>query len=122
VVCNIANPFYEGENWFSLKSIQHGHYFNEVRVPDMRYISIDRVQDFDPLQGIAWWQETHVIEVQDGVHIFQERERLRLFTYWDVLHYLQVAGFKDIKCYPDWLIKPPRKPKAEWLVFVARKD
>jgi 2-polyprenyl-3-methyl-5-hydroxy-6-metoxy-1,4-benzoquinol methylase len=48
MVCNIANPFYEGENWFSLKSIQHGHYLQEIRVPGMRYTSIDRVQDFDP--------------------------------------------------------------------------
>jgi 2-polyprenyl-3-methyl-5-hydroxy-6-metoxy-1,4-benzoquinol methylase len=122
MVCNIANPFYDGENWFSLKSTQHGHYFAETRVPDMRYISIDRVQDFDPLNGVVWWQETHVVEVPDGVHIFQEHERLRLFTYWEMLHYLQVTGFKEIKCYPDWETKPPKKPKAEWLVFVSRKD
>jgi len=122
VVCNVANPFYEGENWFSLKSIQLGHYFQEVRVPGMRYISIDRVQDFDPLKGVAWWQETHVIEVPDGVHIFQEHERLRLLTYWDMLRYLQATGFKEIKCYPDWKTKPPKKPKAEMLVFVSRKD
>lgn len=85
----------------------------------MRYISIDRVQDFDLLHGIAWWQETHVIETPDGVNIFRERERLRLFTYWDILHYLQTAGFKQITCYPDWKTKPPKKPKADWLVFVA---
>jgi SAM-dependent methyltransferase len=122
MVCNIANPFYNGENWFSLKSIQQGHYFNEVRVPNMRFVSIDQVQDFDPLHGVAWWQETHIIEAPDGMHIFRERERLRLFTYWDILHYLQAAGFKQNKCYPDWKIKPPKKPKAEWLVFVSRKD
>jgi SAM-dependent methyltransferase len=122
MVCNIANPFYDGENWFSLKSIQRGHYFNEIRVPGMRYISIDQVQDFDPLHGVAWWQETHIIDASDGMHIFRERERLRLFTYWDILHYLQAAGFKQNKCYPDWKIKPPKKPKAEWLVFVSRKD
>jgi SAM-dependent methyltransferase len=122
IVCNIANPFYEGENWFSLKSIQQGRYFNEVRVPGMRCISIDRVQDFDPLHGVAWWQETHVIEASDGVHIFRDRERLRLFTYWDILHYLQVAEFKETKCYPDWKTEPSKKPKAEWLVFVSRKD
>jgi SAM-dependent methyltransferase len=121
MVCNIANPFYKGENWFSLKSIQ-GHYFREIRVPSMRYISIDRVQDFDPLHGVAWWQETHVIETPDGVHIFRERERLRLLTYWEILYYLQAAGFKEIKCYPDWKTKPPKKPKAEMLIFVSRKD
>jgi SAM-dependent methyltransferase len=122
LVCNIANPFYDGENWFSLKSIQHGHYLQEVHVSGMRFISIDRVQDFDPLQGVAWWQETHVIEASDGVHVFRERERLRLLTYWDILHYLHVAGFKEIRCYPDWKINPLKKPKAEMLVFVSRKD
>jgi SAM-dependent methyltransferase len=122
MVCNTANPFYDGENWFSLKSVQRGHYFNEAPVPGMRHLSIDQVQDFDPLQGVAWWQETHVIEAPDGTHIFRERERLRLFTYWDILHYLQVAGFKQNKCYPDWEIKSPKKPRAEWLVFVSRKD
>jgi SAM-dependent methyltransferase len=122
LVCNIANPFYDGENWFSLKSIQKGHYFNEVCVPEMRFISVDQVQDFDPLHGVAWWQETHIVEAPDGMRIFRERERLRLFTYWDLLHYLQAAGFKETKCYPDWKIRSAKKPKAEWLVFVSRKD
>jgi SAM-dependent methyltransferase len=122
MVCNIPNPLYEGETWFSLKTIQKGHYFQEARFPSVRCSSIDRVQDFDPLHGVAWWQETHVIEAPDGVHVFRDRERLRLFTYWDILHYLETAGFKQIKCYPDWKIKPPKKPKAEWLVFVSRKD
>jgi len=122
MVCDIANPFYDGENWYSLKSIYRGHYFGETRVPGMRSISIDRVQDFDPLHGVASWIETHVIEVPEGVHIFREHEHRRLLTYWDILHYLQVAGFKEIRCYPDWKIKPPKKPEAEWLVFVSRKD
>lgn len=122
MVCNIANPFYDGENWFSLKSIQRGHYFRETVVPGMRSISIDQVEDFDPIHGVALWNETHVIEVPDGVHIFREHEHLRLLTYWDVLHYLQIAGFKEIKCYPDWKTKPSKKPKAEWLIFVSRKD
>jgi SAM-dependent methyltransferase len=123
LVCNIANPFYDGENWFSLKSIQRGHCFGETRVLGMRSIGIDRVvEDFDPLHGVALWNETIVIETPDDVHIFREHEHLRLFTYWDILHYLQVAGFKEVKCYPDWKIKPPKKPKAEWLVFVSRKD
>jgi SAM-dependent methyltransferase len=122
MICNTANPFYDGENWFSLKSIQRGHYFGETRVPGMRSIGIDRVQDFDPIHGVASWNETLVIEAPDGMHIFREHEHTRLLTYWDALHYLQAAGFKEIKCYPDWKIKPSRKPKAEWLVFVSRKD
>jgi SAM-dependent methyltransferase len=121
MICNVANPFHKGDDWFSLKRIHQGQYFHETRVSGMRYISIDRIQDFDPLQGVAWWQETHVIQAEDGVHIFRDRERVRLFTYWDILRYLQAAGFKEIKCYPDWKTKPPKKPKADWLVFVARK-
>ena len=122
IVCNIANPYYDGENWFSLKSIQKGHYINEVCVPRMRFISIDRTQDFDPVHGVAWWNETHIIETPEGTHVFRERECFRLLNYWNALHYLEDAGFKQIKCYPDWRIKPTKKPKAEWLVFVARKD
>jgi hypothetical protein len=74
------------------------------------------------MHGVAWWQETSTIETNDGIHIFRDRERLRLFTYWDMVHYLQSAGFKEVKCYPDWKTNPPKKPKAETLVFVARKD
>jgi SAM-dependent methyltransferase len=122
IICNIANPFYDGENWFSLRSIQRRHYFRETVVPNMHYISIDRIEDFDSLHGLALWNETHIIETKDGVHIFKEHEHLRLLTYWDILHYLQTAGFKYIKCYPDWKIKSTKKPKAEWLVFVSRKE
>ncbi len=121
LVCNTANPFYKGDNWLSLRSVLQGHYSGEARIPGMQYLSIDRVRDFDPLHGVAWWQETTVVKTKDGVHIFRDRERLRLFTYWDILHYLQLAGFEEIKCYPDWETKPPRKPKAEMLVFVSRK-
>ncbi len=82
----------------------------------------DRVENLDEVRGVTWWKETSVIEAPDGTHVFRDRERMRLFTYWDILHYLQIAGFKEIKCYPDWKIKSPRKPKADWLVFVARKN
>jgi SAM-dependent methyltransferase len=121
IVCNIANPYYDGENWFSLKSIQRGHYINEVCVPGMRFISVDQVQDFDPVHGVAWWNETHIVETPEGTHVYRERERFRLLTYWEILHYLQAADFKEIKCYPDWKIRPTKKPKAELLVFVAKK-
>lgn len=122
LVCNIANPFYDGENWFSLKSVQRGHYFSDIRVRNMRLISIDKLEHFDPLHGVAWWQETHVVEASQGIRVFQEHERLRLFTYWDILHYIQSVGFCETKCYPDWETKVSEKPKAEWLVFVSRKD
>ncbi len=88
----------------------------------MRFISVDQVEDFDSVKGAVWWQETHIIETPEGTSVFREHERLRLLTYWDTLRYLQAAGFKQIKCYLDWKTKPLRKPKAEWLVFVSRKD
>jgi SAM-dependent methyltransferase len=122
LVCNVGNPFYAGKGWFSLQTIYKGLKVVEDRVPGIHSTEVIRLRDFDPMYGVAWWQETSIIEAPDGVHIFRDRERLRLFTYWDILHYLQVAGFKDIKCYPDWKTNPPKKPKAETLVFVSRKD
>jgi len=122
LICNIGNPFFDGKHWFSLRVIHEGRTVHDTRVRGMRYMELDRVQDFDPVHGVAWWLETSIIEAPDGMHIFRDRERLRLFTYWDILHYLQVAGFKEIKCYPDWKTKPPEKPKAETLIFVSRKD
>ena len=122
LICNIGNPFHKGKGWSSLKVIHEGHNVHEIRVRGMRYIGIDHVQDFDPTHGVVWWQETSVIETPDGIHIFRDRERLRLFTYWDILHYLQATGFKEIQCYADWKSKPPKRPKAETLVFVSRKD
>jgi SAM-dependent methyltransferase len=122
LICNVQNPFSERKDWCSLKAIHQGYHVQETRVPGMRYTDVDRVQDFDPVHGVVWWQETSVIEASDGTHVFRDRERLRLFTYWDILHYLQVTGFKEIKCYLDWKIKTPRKPKAEGLIFVSRKD
>jgi SAM-dependent methyltransferase len=122
MICNIGNPFYEGEDWYSLKVIHQGHHSLETRVRGMRYTSIDRVQEFDRVHGVVWWQEKSIIEAPDGTHVFRDRERLRLLSYWDITHYLQLAGFKEIRCYPDWEVKPPKKPKAKELIFVSRKD
>jgi len=122
LVCNIGNPFRQGKGWYSLKMIFEGLIIQEERTSDMHVMEIARLVDFDPMYGMAWWQETSIIESPDGIHVFRDREHLRLFTYWDILHYIQVAGFKEIKCYPDWLINPPKKPKAARLVFVSRKD
>jgi SAM-dependent methyltransferase len=122
LICNIGNPFYDGKDWFSLKEIHKGHRVSERRFRGMKFTTIDRIQDFDPVHGVAWWQEKSIIEDPDGIHIFRDRERLRLFTYWDILHYLQEVGFKEIKCYIDWKIQPVKKPKEEKIIFVSRKD
>jgi len=116
LICNIYNPLSERAH-----ARLQGYHVEEARVRGMRYMNIDRMEDFDPVHGVTWWKETSVVETSDGVHVFRGRERFRLFTYWDILHYLQAAGFKEIKCHPDWKIKPPRKPEAERLIFVSRK-
>jgi len=121
LVCNIYNPLYEGKGWFS-DVIHKGLYVEESHARGIRITTINRLQNFEPIQGVAWEKETSIIEAPDGIHIFRDRERVRLFTYWDILHYLQVAGFKETKSYPDWKTKPPKKPKAKMLIFVSRKD
>jgi SAM-dependent methyltransferase len=122
LVCNIGNPFCLSKKWFSPKGIADGLFVNEDKVVGIEDTEIVRLREYDPIRGVAWWQETSIIKAPDGTHIFKDKERIRLLTYWDLTRYLQEAGFKDIKCYPDWKTKPPKKPKAEWLVFVARKD
>jgi len=121
LVCNIGNPFHESERWYSLKKIFEGLLFEEAQASDLHVMEVGRLVDFDPMYGVAWWQVTSIVEASDGIHVFRDREHLRLLTYWDILHYLQVAGFEEIKCYIDWLTNPPKKPKAIRLVFVSRK-
>lgn len=120
LVCNIFNAFYSDKGEFS-DVFYRGLWTEEIRASSISNIGITRLEDFDRVHGVAWFGETNIIEVKDGTHVFRDRERVRLFTYWDVLRYLRDAHFREIKCYPDMKIKPARKPKAEELVFVARK-
>jgi SAM-dependent methyltransferase len=117
MICNAFNPVSEQAHM-----LMQGYHVQETRARGIRCMDTDRVEDFDQVRGVTWWEETSVIEASDGIHVFRDHERMRLFTYWDILHYLQSAGFTEIKCYPGWKIKSPRKPKAAWLVFVARKN
>jgi SAM-dependent methyltransferase len=54
LICNTGNPFFNGEKWYSLRVIRRGHNTQEIRVPGIRQTSFSRVQDFDPLRGVAW--------------------------------------------------------------------
>lgn len=120
LVCNIFNPFYTDKGEFS-DLLFRGIHVDEVRASDVRFTSVNRLESFDRIHGVAWIQETSIIEAPDGKHIFRDKERIRLLTYWDILHYLRTAGFTKIECYPDMKAKPPRNPKAEELAFIARK-
>ena len=120
LVCNIFNPFTTSENWIA-NLIKGGYRVNENKARGIRFLEIEKPSDFDPVHGVVWLDETSVIEAPDGHHVFQDRERVRLFTYWDAMHYLNVAGFDNVEAYPDWSTKHERKAKAEQIIFVARK-
>lgn len=120
LICNIFNPFYTEKGEFS-DLLFKGSHVGETRAPGIHYISIDRLESFDRVHGVAWTRATSIIDAADGKHIFQDKERIRLLTYWDLLHYLQKAGFTKIECYPDMKTKTPKNPKAEELAFIARK-
>ncbi len=120
VVCNIYNPFTKGENWIS-DPVRCGPRVYESKAGGIRWLSVTKPTDFDPVQGVAWIEETTVIEGPDGRHVFRDRERARLLTYWDVTRYLHDTGFRKVEVYPDWSTQPKRRPKAEQLIFVARK-
>ncbi len=120
LVCNIFNPFYTEKGEFS-DLLFRGLHVDEARASGIRNTSIDRLQSFDRVHGVMWVQETSVVEAPDGKHVFRDKERVRLLTYWDLLHYLRTAGFTKVECYPDMKIKQSENPKAEELAFVARK-
>jgi SAM-dependent methyltransferase len=120
LVCNIFNPYYSEKGEFS-DVLYRGIWTGETRAPGILNLGITRLEDLDRVHGVAWFGETSIIEADDGTHVFRDRERVRFFTYWDLSRYLRDAGFREIKCYPDMKIKPPRRPKGEELVFVAQK-
>jgi len=118
LVCNVFNPF--SINWIT-NMIKEGYNINEYRIKGIRFLEIEKPRDFDPIKGTVWEEETTVIEAPDGHHVFHDRERVRLLTYWDAMHYLHAVGFDNVEAYADWLTKHERKAKAQQIIFVARK-
>jgi hypothetical protein len=100
-------------NHESITSDRHGR--------GIRITGIEKLEDFDPILGAGWDHTTSIIEAPDGSHVLRDKERFRLFTYWDIVRYLRDAGFKTIGHYADWNPKPIKKPLADQIVFVARK-
>jgi len=120
LVCNHFNPFSKGKNYL-MEAWRSGHFYSESRAPGIRITEIEGLTDYDAVKGVVWSDDMTVIEAPDGRHVFRDRERMRLLTYWDLKRYLGDSGFKTVRSYPDWNLKPKRKPKAEQIVFVARK-
>jgi len=119
-VCNIYNPFTVGKTWV-VDAMRNRDSVEEQRARGIRITEVQRTHDYDPVRGVVWVDETTVIEADDDRHVFRDKERARLLTYWDIGHYLESAGFGEIECYPDWKVKQAKKPKAEQLVFVVRR-
>ena len=119
-VCNIYNPFSPGEGWLGAL-LRDEPRVEENSVPGLSIRTTERRGEWDPVRGVAWLEETMEVEGRDGRQVFEDRERIRLFTYWDVLALLNAAGFRSIDCYPDWRSKPRKQPKAQELVFVSQR-
>ncbi len=120
LVCNIYNAFGLGRS--EARMLTNSDYLvTEARGRGIRITRIQRLKDYDPVLGLGWVHATDIIEAPDGRHVFRDRERFRFFTYWDIMHFLNGSGFKTPNIYTDWKTKPITKPKAEQLVFVARK-
>ncbi len=119
-VCNVFNPL-SLERSGSGALIHREPRIGDDQAPGIRMLDVTQLRDFDPVHGWGWAEETSVIEAPDGPHVFRDRERLRFFTYWDMLHMLEAARFRDIECYPDWTFQRVRRPAALQLVFTARK-
>ena len=119
-VCNVYNPFSRAEGWLGAL-LRDEPWVEESNVPGLSIRTTDRRGDWDPVHGVAWIEETMEVEGPDGRQVFQDRERVRLFTYWDVLAQLDAAGFRSIACYPDWRRTPEKRPVAEQLVFVSQR-
>ncbi|MFQ5919486.1 MAG: class I SAM-dependent methyltransferase [Thermoplasmata archaeon] len=118
-VCNIDNPF-SPENWHGFV-LRDEPRVDESNLPGLRIRTTYRRGDWDPVRGVAWIEETMEVEGDEGRQVFQDRERVRLFTYWDVLAQLDAAGFRSIACYPDWRRTPEKRPVAAQLVFVSQR-
>ena len=119
-VCNIYNPFSRAEGWFRAL-LRDEPWVEESSVPGLSIRTKERRGDWDPVRGVAWIEETLEVEGPDGRQVFQDRERVRLFTYWDVLAQLDAAGFRSITCYPDWRRRLKKRPVAVQLVFVSER-
>jgi hypothetical protein len=97
LACNIYNAF--GPELRKLTN--HENIVNDRRGHGIRIIRIEKLEDYNPVLGIGWVHSTDIIEAPDGRHVLRDKERFRFFTYWDMKHYLENAGFKTISHYAE---------------------
>ena len=119
LICNIYNPFTRSRKEL-MELLDRGTFVDEMEAPGIRIREVNKLEDFDPVHGVLWADEVAVVEAPDGRHVFRDRERYRLLTFWDVKRYLEDAGFKEVVPYADWKVEQKGKPKAEQIVFVAQ--
>lgn len=121
LIANIFNPFSATKN-FLTETLNKGVSVEESKARGISSLSITRLHKFDRIRGVAWINETEVIDAPDGIHLFRnDKERVRLFTRSEVMSYLNECGFKEIGSYTDWKMKEPKNSKAEEVIFVARR-
>jgi ubiquinone/menaquinone biosynthesis C-methylase UbiE len=118
LICNIYNPFTRNRQEL-MELLDRGTSVDEIQAPGIRIMELNKLRDFDPVEGVLWADETAVVEALDGRHIFRDRERYRMLTFWDVKRYLEDAGFKEVVPYAGWKVVHKRRSKAEQIVFVA---
>jgi len=119
LICNIYNPFTRSRKEL-MELLDKGTFVDEIHSKGIRIMEVNKLEDFDPVEGVIWSAEIAVVEAPDGRHIFRDKERYRMLTYWDVKRYLEDAGFKEVVPYAGWKVEYKRKSEAEQIVFVAR--
>lgn len=120
LVCNIYNGFATGKAE-TRKLMNTEDVVSESRGRGIRITAIEKLKRYDPVQGVGWIHTTTIVEEPDGRHVFRDKERIRYFTYWDIMNLMRHAGFRRTDQYVDWKAKTSRNPSADQLVFIARK-
>jgi 2-polyprenyl-3-methyl-5-hydroxy-6-metoxy-1,4-benzoquinol methylase len=119
LISNIYNPFTRTRKEL-MELLDRGTFVDEIQARGIHIMEVNKLKDFDPVEGVIWSDEIAVVEAPDGRHIFRDKERYRMLTFWDVKRYLEDAGFKEVVPYAGWKVDYKRKSEAEQIVFVAR--
>ena len=120
LVCNIFNALATTRSE-TRRLTNNEDVVSESRGRGIRITAIEKLKRYDPVLGVGWIHTTTIVEEPEGRHVFRDKERMRFFTYWDLVNLTSHAGFRDTDQYPDWKTKASKNASADQLVFVARK-